>query len=75
MTENSHVKVAEATKERILGITGHQSIANLESIARHADISRLTAEKYLNQLIDEGKVREMRVGNNRLFVRETGGDS
>jgi response regulator of citrate/malate metabolism len=75
MTNRSHGNTAEATKERILGITEHRWIANLESIARHADISRLTAEKYLTQLIDEGKVREMRVGNNRLFVRESGDDS
>ncbi len=74
MTEQRHT-AAEAAKLRILGITEHRWIANLESIARHAGICRLTAEKYLNQLIEEGKVREMRVGNNRLFVRETGGDS
>jgi hypothetical protein len=62
-------------KERILGIAEHRSIANLEDIARHAGVCRLTAGKYLDQLVSEGKVREMRVGNNRLFVRESAGSS
>lgn len=75
MTFDCHTKVAEATKkEQILSITEHRHIANLETIARDADICRMTAEKYLNQLIAEGKVREMRVGNNRLFVQKTAGD-
>lgn len=57
-------------KMRILGIVEHRGISNLETVARHANIARLTADKYLIQLIDEGKIREMSIGNNRLFVRE-----
>ncbi len=68
MVTTNHV--ALATKERLLGITEHRCIANLETLARHANIARLTADKYLTQLVDEGKLREMRIGNNRLFVRE-----
>jgi response regulator of citrate/malate metabolism len=65
--------MAIAIKERILSITENRSIANLEDIARHAGFCRATAEKYLIQLIAEGKIREMRVGNNRLFVKESAG--
>jgi len=72
MTSQCHTNVVETTKkEQILGITEHRRIANLETIARDADICRMTAEKYLNQLIAEGKIRELRVGNNRLFVSES----
>ena len=73
MTSQRHTTMAIAIQERILEVTEHRGIANLENIARHAGFCRLTTEKYLNKLVEEGKVRETRVGNNRLFVRESEG--
>jgi Fic family protein len=54
-------------KEKLLNVMRQFQVQNIEQISRVTRVSRVTATKYLDQLLAEGKVKEIRIGNNRLF--------
>jgi len=78
MTNFGHEGQEMATKEAVLRATEHP--ASIESVSRETRKCRPNARKHLVQLVKEGKVVEVRLGNCRVFQRvyykgEKGGDA
>ena len=54
-------------KELVLDAVKQLTVPNIELIARSSRLSRITAKKYLDELVPTGTIRESRCGNSRIY--------
>lgn len=61
-------KPNDKIRKKILAVLQNTHISNITQTAKKAGTTRITANKHLERLVQEGKLREYRVGRARIFV-------
>ena len=54
--------------EQVLAVVRRLTVPNIEQVARSAGLARVTAKKYLDELVAARTIKEARCGNSKVYL-------